>query len=109
MLAIFKSSFSHLMIAASFSDLGTGHVLTPAQMSSWVADGLSSARPKPFTSAFTGVITLEDVIEEVIDHEIVDETDRYKSNDTKAINDRVRTAFALCGIKAWMCVHCADL
>lgn len=89
-LAIFKSSFSHLMIAASFSDLATGAVLTPAQMASWVADGSSSSRPQPFTSTFTGVITLEDVIEEVIDHEIVDEHDRYKSNDTKALNDRVR-------------------
>lgn len=93
-LKIFKLAYSHLMIAASFTDAATGRVLTPDEMSRWAADDPNGPRPQPFRSTFTGVITLEDVIEEVIDYEIVDEHDLYKSNDTKAINDRVRCACA---------------
>jgi hypothetical protein len=118
-LAIFKQSYSHLMVAASFQDAETGAVLTPAEMAAWVSDTTKAVggnsgggdatekvvRPGPFTSTFTGVITLEDVIEEVIDHEIVDEHDRYKSNDTKAINDKARarrTCACPCGA-----MHCS--
>lgn len=88
-LSIFKLSYSHLMIAASFVDATTQQKLTPEEMSRWVAEDPNVEKPGPFTATLTGVITLEDVIEEVIDHEIVDEHDQYMSNDTKSLSDQV--------------------
>jgi len=45
-----------------------------------------------------GVITLEDIIEEIIEEEIVDETDRYESNQSKLKAKRMSTAAIMKGI-----------
>jgi len=45
-----------------------------------------------------GVITLEDVIEEIISEEIVDETDRYEDNQSKRTARRMTTAAIMRGI-----------
>ncbi|KAG2024104.1 CBS domain-containing protein [Coprinopsis cinerea AmutBmut pab1-1] len=45
-----------------------------------------------------GVITLEDIIEEIISEEIVDETDRYEDNRSKRQARRVTTASIMRGI-----------
>jgi len=45
-----------------------------------------------------GVITLEDVIEEIISEEIVDETDQYEDNQSKRRARRITTADVMRGI-----------
>jgi len=45
-----------------------------------------------------GVITLEDIIEEIISEEIVDETDQYEDNQSKRRAKRMTTAAVMRGI-----------
>ncbi|THG97900.1 hypothetical protein EW026_g4193 [Hermanssonia centrifuga] len=45
-----------------------------------------------------GVITLEDIIEEIISEEIVDETDRYEDNHSKKRATRLKNASVMGGI-----------
>jgi hypothetical protein len=88
--SIFKKSFSHLMIAATFEDASTGAILTPEEMAAWASHAPAASSPPPFTSRFTGIITLEDVLEQVIDHQILDEQDALRTSRNFTPSDKVR-------------------
>eukprot|EP01024_Parvocaulis_polyphysoides_P010812 TRINITY_DN1379_c1_g2_i1.p1 TRINITY_DN1379_c1_g2~~TRINITY_DN1379_c1_g2_i1.p1 ORF type:complete len:503 (+),score=72.33 TRINITY_DN1379_c1_g2_i1:77-1510(+) len=71
---MFKMSYSHIMIAVRLTDqsaMPNGGNINNQTF-------LSSAKKQ-----VTGIITLEDVLEEVIQAEIVDESDMFVSNDSQ--------------------------
>ena len=70
-LSLFKHNCSHLMVAmANEGEPESGKHLKPR----------NGRGPLFVDVTATGVITLEDVIEEIIDDEIVDESDQYRDN-----------------------------
>ena len=71
----FKGSYIHMLVAVHLKHTGTG--------SSVDFHGLDSNALLQAERAVSGVITLEDVLEEVIQAEIVDESDNYMNNDQK--------------------------
>lgn len=76
--------FSLSRILNSASQTGRAHLL------------LISTTPGQAGGAL-GVITLEDIIEEIISEEIVDETDRYEDNQSKRRAKRMTTAAVMRG------------
>jgi len=87
-MSLFQKSHIHLMIAVklmtTFDEMNGLTVASPTSFGGKRLDDLPQA-----TRQVTGIITLEDVLEEVIKAEIVDEHDNYISNNKGA---RVKSA-----------------
>ena len=77
---LFKQSQIHLMFAVRMKTIPEKGVIVHADSMHKLISSMEPAGVEPGNRFITGIITLEDVLEEVINAEIVDEHDNFVSN-----------------------------